>query len=318
MAAKDQPGKSTKMVWRSCLKCSTRLSELCYDTHTLCEACRNKVCDLNSFCEECESWTPEFRKLYLRNKRMLYLKRVSKKNAKSKAKSPPQVDDAASTASQESLVSPPVVILPLDPQLVDSDLSLADLQNIQNVDNVVEVQFQPVSTLPPPPATVSFNAGLMNSAFEKINDMMEVFKEFRPLLRDLGSARRSPTAGSSDIDRPNPIDKVSDMAPQGPVVAPQSPDMAPGPSSASYDPHALGSSRHDAPRDDMFVSPRGGVDKGEHVPVGIRHVSPSTSPSHQERLRDELESVHTEISHIREINDFCRARGRAPPDHSLS
>ena len=61
------------------------------------------------------------------------------------------MDDAASTASQESLVSPPVVILPLDPQLVDSDLSLADLQNIQNVDNVVEVQFQPVSTTNPPP-----------------------------------------------------------------------------------------------------------------------------------------------------------------------
>ena len=208
----------------------------------------------------------------------------------------------------------PVVLLPLDPQLVDSNLSLEDLQNIQHVDNVVEVQFQPVST--PPPATVSFNAGLMNSAFEKINDMMEVFKEFRPLLCDLGSARRSPTAASSDIDRPNPIDKVSDTAPQGPVVAPHSPDMAPGHSSASYDPHALGSSRHDDLRDDKFASPRGGVDKGEHVPVGIRHVSPSTSPSHQERLRDELESVHTEISHIREINDFCRARGRAPPDHS--
>ena len=52
------------------------------------------------------------------------------------------------------------------------------------------------------------------------------------------------------------------------------------------------------------------------MPVGIRHVSPSTSPSHQERLRDELERVYTEISHIREINDFCRARGRALPDHS--
>ena len=149
MAAKDLPGKTTKMVWRSCLKCSTRLSELCYDTHTLCETCGNKVCDLNSFCEECESWTPEFRKLYLRNKRTLYLKRVSKKNKKegiSKAKSPPQVDDAASTASQESFVSPPVVLLPLDPQLVDSNLSLEDLQKFQHVDNV-EVQFH----LPPPP-----------------------------------------------------------------------------------------------------------------------------------------------------------------------
>ena len=99
-------------------------------------------------------------------------------------------------------------------------------------------------------------------------------------------------------------------------MAPQSPDVAPGPSTAMYDPHALGSSRHDAPRDDMFVSPRGGVDREEHVPYGSRHVSPSTTPSHQERLRDELERVHTEISQIRECNDFCRARGRAPPDHS--
>ena len=142
MAAKDQPGKTTKIVWRSCLKCSTRLSELCYDTHTLCETCRNKVCDLNSFCEECESWTPEFHKLYLRNKRTLFVKRVSKKNKKegiSKAKRPPQVDDAASTASQESVVSPPVVLLPLDQQLVDANLSLEDLQKFQHVDNVVQV-----------------------------------------------------------------------------------------------------------------------------------------------------------------------------------
>ena len=44
--------------------------------------------------------------------------------------------------------------------------------------------------------------------------MMEAFNEFRSILRELGSARRSPTAGSSDIVRPNPIDKVSDTAPQ--------------------------------------------------------------------------------------------------------
>ena len=99
-------------------------------------------------------------------------------------------------------------------------------------------------------------------------------------------------------------------------MAPQSPDVAPGPSSASFDPLASGSSRLDDLRDDKFASPRGGLDKGEHVPVEIRHVSPPASPSHQDRLREELESVHTQISHIREINDFCRARGRAPPDQS--
>ena len=116
---------------------------MCYDTHTLCETCRDKVCDLNSFCEECESWTPEFHKLYLCHKRTLYLKRVSKRDAKSKAKSPPEVDDDASTASKESRVSPPMVILPLDPHLVDTEMNLAELGNIQTVDSIVELQYQP-------------------------------------------------------------------------------------------------------------------------------------------------------------------------------
>ena len=150
MAAKAKPEKSTKVVWRTCLRCTTRLSELCYDTHTVCETCRDKVCDLNSFCEECESWTPEFCKLYLRHKRTLYLKRVSKRDAKS----PPEVDDNASTASQESRLSPPMVILPLDPHLVDTEVNLAELGNIQTVDNIVEVQYQTVcvcARAPPPP-----------------------------------------------------------------------------------------------------------------------------------------------------------------------
>ena len=65
---------------------------------------------------------------------------------------PPQVDDAASTASQESHVSPPVVILPLDQQLVDANLGLEELQTFQHVDNVVELQLQPISPPPPPPS----------------------------------------------------------------------------------------------------------------------------------------------------------------------
>ena len=97
MAAINPPKKSTKIVWRTCISCTTRLSELCYDTHTLCEACRGKVCSSTSFCKECENWTDEFRKLYVRHKRSLLLKRVSKKDkkgARAKAKSPPQVDNA--------------------------------------------------------------------------------------------------------------------------------------------------------------------------------------------------------------------------------
>ena len=45
-------------------------------------------------------------------------------------------------------------------------------------------------------------------------------------------------------------------------------------------------------------------------------MSPSRTPSHQERLRDELERTHAEISQIRDCNDYCRTRGRSPPDHS--
>ena len=170
MAATDQPKKSAKIIWHTCMLCSTRLSKLCYDTHTLCEACRGKVCTSNSFCKECESWSDDFRKLYLRHKNSLLMKRVSKKNRKegrSKDKSPLQVDvappqvddpphgvdDAASTASQESHVTPPVVMLPLNQDLIDANLTVEQLQTFQHVDrmkDVVGIQLQPVSAPPPP------------------------------------------------------------------------------------------------------------------------------------------------------------------------
>ena len=51
------------------------------------------------------------------------------------------------------------------------------------------------------------------------------------------------------------------------------------------------------------------MDEWEHVRSWSRRVS---SP---ERLRDELERTHTEISQLRDMIDFCRVRGRAPPDH---
>ena len=61
------------------------------------------------------------------------------------------VDYAASNVSMESHVSLPVVILPLDPQLVDADDNLSNLGKIQNVDNIVEIQSKPEISPPPPP-----------------------------------------------------------------------------------------------------------------------------------------------------------------------
>ena len=240
----------------------------------------------------------------MKHQRTLYLKRVSKGNAKAKAKSPPVVDDAASTASIESHVSLPVVILPLDPQSVDADDNLCNLGNIQNVDNIVEIHPQPeIPPPPPPPATSAFDAGIVQSAFTRLHELLDKFQGRRTPPREyVGSDRRSPTVGPSDIARPNPLAQVADTAPQGP-------DSAPGPSTATHVPPSSGPSHHDAPSSSEFVSARVGVDEWEHVRSWSRRVS---SP---ERLRDELERTHTEISQLRDMIDFCRARGKAPPDH---
>ena len=52
----------------------------------------------------------------------------------------PPSDDAASTASQESHVTSPVVFMPLNQDLIDANLTVEQLQTFQHVDNVVEVQ----------------------------------------------------------------------------------------------------------------------------------------------------------------------------------
>ena len=82
----------------------------------------------------------------MKHQRTLHQKRVSKEKAK--AKSPPIADDSASNVSIDSHVSIPVVILPIDSQLVDID---DNISNIQNIDNVEIQQPQPEAPPPPPP-----------------------------------------------------------------------------------------------------------------------------------------------------------------------
>ena len=250
------------------------------------------------------------------------MKRVSKKNRKegrSKDKSPLQVDvaplrwmtplphgvdDAASIASQESHVTSPVVMMPLNQDLIAANLTVEQLQTFQHVDNVVEVQLQPV---PAPPQSTTV---VDSSFFDRVNNMMNTFDKLVPLLTNLGSDRRSPTAGPSDIVSPNPIARVPDSAPQGPVVAPQSQEVAPGPSSASSEPRASCSGLQQR-RQDKFASPRGQLTEGDKS-RGSRHAS----PSHQHRLRRQLDDVHRHLDNAKEIVDLYRAQSRVPPDQA--
>ena len=158
---------------------------------------------------------------------------------------------------------------------------------------------------PPPPHTTSavFDAGTITSVFERLHDLLDKFQGHRtPPPENVGSDRRSPTAGPSDIARPNPLAQVADLAPQGP-------DVAPGPSVATHVPPASGPSHHDAPSSGDFASAR--VVEGDWEPVRTwsRRVS---SP---DRLRDDLEVIHTKITRHREIIDFIRAHGRSPANH---
>ena len=139
----------------------------------------------------------------------------------------------------------PVVMMPLDQDLIEANLTVEQLQTFQHVDNVVEVQLQPCP-VPPQSTTV-----VDTSFFERVNNMMNTFDNLIPLLTKLGSDRRSPTAGPSESVSPNPLARVPDSAPQVPVVAPQSPVLAPGPSSASSEPRASTSGLQQRHQDDF-------------------------------------------------------------------
>ena len=221
--------------------CTTRLSELCYDTHTKCEACRGQVCSADSFCDECESWSADFRKLYLRHKHSLYTKHVSKKNrkeGKSKGKSPradtppqradhtpppPLSDDAASVASQESHMTSPVVYLPLSQDIINANLTVEQLQEFQQVDNIVEVQLEN------PPAPTQLPAVYDSVFYHRTNTMVTAMEKLLPLINKLVSDKESPKEGTGNIVSNNPVASPSDSAPQVPVVAHRIQAWPPGP-----------------------------------------------------------------------------------------
>ena len=93
-------------------------------------------------------------------------------------------------------------------------------------------------------------------------------------------------------------------------MAPQSQEVAPGPSSASSEPRASCSGLQQQ-RQDKFASPRGQPNEGDKS-RGSRHAS----PSHQDRLRRQLDDVHRQLDNAKEIVDLYRVQGRVPPDQA--
>ena len=55
---------------RLCLRCSTRMSSLTKDPHSLCIGCRGRKCDWYKRCNECQGWSRSVFKSYLADRRL--------------------------------------------------------------------------------------------------------------------------------------------------------------------------------------------------------------------------------------------------------
>ena len=121
-------------------------------------------------------------------------------------------------------------------------------------------------------------------------------------MDNVGSVRRSSTAGPSDNARLNPLTQVADSAPQGP-------DAAPGPSKAMHVPPAPGPSHPVAEESDELPSARVGEDSWEPLRAG------RLGDSSPEGLHSRLDSVHAKITQHRETIDFALSREMSPPSH---
>ena len=148
-----------------------------------------------------------------------------------------------------------------------------------------------------------FDAGTIASVFDRLHNLLSKFEgSSTPQIENVGSVRRSSTAGPSDNARLNPLTQVADSAPQGP-------DAAPGPSKAMHVPPAPGPSHPVAEKSGELPSVRVGEDSWEPIRAGsLRDSSP-------EGLGSSLDLVHTKITQHREIIDFTLSRGMSPPSH---
>ena len=70
---------TAKRRYRKCTNCTSRMSSITYDNHTLCTKCRKQVCDITLVCEECRDWPLSQRQVFVYYNNSLRLKRESKR-----------------------------------------------------------------------------------------------------------------------------------------------------------------------------------------------------------------------------------------------
>ena len=148
-----------------------------------------------------------------------------------------------------------------------------------------------------------FDAGALTSVFDRLHNLLSKFEgSSTPPVDNVGSVRRSSTAGPSDNARLNPLTQVADSVPQGP-------DAAPRPSKAMHVPPAPGPSHPVVEESGELPSARVGEDSWEPLRAG------RLGDSSPEGLRSRLDSVHTKITQHRETIDFALSREMSPPSH---
>ena len=146
-------------------------------------------------------------------------------------------------------MTPPVVYLPLNQDIINANITVEQLQQFQQVDNIVEVQLEN----PPAPTTLPPE---FNSAFYNRTDrVVTAIEKMLPFMVELIAERQSAKENKDDSAN-NPVVSPSVSAPQVPVVAPQDPGSAPGPSDASLEPLASTSGLQQPPQH-AIASPRG-------------------------------------------------------------
>ena len=201
-------------------------------------------------------------------------------------------------------MTPPVVYFPLNQDIINANITVEQLQQFQQVDNFVEVQAEN----PPAPAPIhpQFDAAFYNRTDRAVSAIEEMLPLFAEMIAERKAAKER-----ENFSFNNPVVNPSVSAPQVPVVAPQDPGPAPGPSHDSFVPLPSTSGLQQPPQH-AVASPRGRSSEGV-TQERSRHASPSL----QDRLRLHIDDVKRQLSNTMEIDDLYRSQGRLPP-HQVS